>query len=75
MLLVNNTWGGASMDTPRWIDEKRAAQIMGLARQTLANARFRGAGCPYSKIGRAVRYSERDVIAFMESRKISTKSE
>jgi predicted DNA-binding transcriptional regulator AlpA len=66
---------GKSMDTPKWINEKRAAEIMALAVQTLRNQRFRGAGPAYSKIGRAVRYSERDVIEFMESRKITPGSE
>ena len=62
------------MDTPKYINEKKVAEIMDCAVQTLRNQRFRGAGPPYSKINRAVRYRVDDVIQFMESRKVTPKS-
>ena len=34
------------------------------SRGTLANARSRGAGCPYLKLGGLVRYSLADVLAY-----------
>ena len=58
------------MEQERWGNEKEAASIMVFAVQTLRNQRFRGAGPPYSKIGRSVRYKISDVIEFMESRKV-----
>ena len=59
----------------QWINEKRAAEIMALAVQTLRNQRFKGAGPAYSKIGRSVRYCEQDVIRFMEERKVTPRNE
>lgn len=59
------------MERPsKWIGEKEVAQITGRGLQTLRNDRSKGRGIPYSKIGRLVRYSLEDVVAFMESRKI-----
>ncbi len=63
------------MDTPKYINEKKVAAIMDCAVQTLRNKRFKGEGPPYSKIGRAVRYSERDVIQYMEARKVTPTGE
>ena len=62
------------MDTRKYINEKRVAEIINCAVQTSRNQRFRGAGPPYSKINRAVRYRADDVIQFMESRKVTPKS-
>jgi predicted DNA-binding transcriptional regulator AlpA len=62
---------GLAMERPsKWIGEKEVAQITGRGLQTLRNDRSKGQGIPYSKIGRLVRYSLADVVAFMESRKI-----
>jgi len=57
-------------EVPRYLTEKEVSQITGLALSTLRNARFQSRGFPYVKIGRAVRYSEKDVIRYMESRKV-----
>jgi len=59
-----------TMETPRWIDEKEASQIMGVAVQTLRNWRFQGTGPPYFKIGRSVRYRLNEILAFMEERRV-----
>ena len=56
----------------KYITEKEVAHITGRALQSLRNDRFLRRGIPYIKMGRSVRYSYGDVIAFMESRKIET---
>jgi hypothetical protein len=58
-----------------YITEKDVSFITHRALSTLRNDRFKGRGIPYSKIGRSVRYSRKDVINFMESRRITTSSE
>ncbi|MBW2022328.1 MAG: helix-turn-helix domain-containing protein [Deltaproteobacteria bacterium] len=51
--------------------EREAADFLGLAVQTLRNWRASGNGSPYIKMGRAVRYSEADLRAFVEQRRIT----
>ncbi|MCK9390678.1 MAG: helix-turn-helix domain-containing protein [Syntrophales bacterium] len=58
-----------------YITEKEVSVITQRALSTLRNDRFKGRGIAYCKIGRSVRYSRRDVIDFMETRKITTSSE
>jgi hypothetical protein len=60
------------MDIPKYIDEREVANITGFALSTLRNNRFKGAGIPYVKVGRSVRYSLGDVVQYMECRKIQT---
>jgi predicted DNA-binding transcriptional regulator AlpA len=57
-----------------YLNEKQVNEITGRALSSLRNDRFNRKGIPYSKIGRSVRYSEADVISFMEQRKIHTES-
>ena len=57
----------------RGLRDSEAAQILGLHVQTLRNFRCRGEGPPYVKIGRAVRYFEGDLIAYLDKRKIEPK--
>jgi hypothetical protein len=61
------------MDTPIYVTEKKVAEIMGYAVQTLRNQRFRGTGPTYIKLTRAVRYSLEDVFSYMEQRKVTPK--
>jgi predicted DNA-binding transcriptional regulator AlpA len=61
-------------DKERYINEKETAQITGFALPTLRNHRSRGIGIPYVKAGRSIRYSLKDVIKYMESRKVKTKA-
>ena len=61
-----------SEKTKRYVDEKEASRITSISLSTLRNQRYLGKGIPHIKIGRAVRYSLEDVVAFMESHKIST---
>ena len=56
----------------QYVNEKEVSEITGLALPTLRNYRHLGKGPKYSKIGRCVRYSLDDVIAFMESCKVDT---
>jgi hypothetical protein len=56
----------------RYLNERRVAELTGLALSTLRNDRARAGmrRIPYLKIGKAVRYLETDVIAFMEAHRI-----
>ena len=76
--IVDMNDGGLTMEhflePPRWVDEKRVAEVMGIAIQTLRNWRFQGTGPAYSKVGRAVRYRLDDVIHFMEERRIKVEN-
>lgn len=58
----------------QWLDEKEVAKITSLSISTLQKQRFHRRGIPYFKIGRAVRYLEGDVIAFMQERRIDLAS-
>jgi predicted DNA-binding transcriptional regulator AlpA len=60
-------------NTPsRGLKDTEAAEMLGLHPQTLRNMRSRGKGPNYHKLGRAVRYLERDLLAYLEKRKIQT---
>ena len=65
----------SSEELPRYLTEVEVSQITGLALSTLRNTRFQCRGLPYVKIGRAVRYDLRDVVRYMEARKITPKRE
>jgi len=55
-----------------YLNEKEVAAITGRALSTLRNERFMRKGLPYYKIGgRSIRYKTEDVIAYMESRRIT----
>ena len=47
-----------------------AARLLGLSAQTLADWRCRGIGPRFCKLGRAVRYSHRDLLAFAEASRV-----
>ena len=54
-------------EIPRLYDEKRAAEILGVSPTTLTTWRStRRYDLPFVKIGNAVRYEERDLLAFIE---------
>ena len=55
-----------------YLNEFEAAALTGRSVCTLRNERFLRRGLPYCKISaRSIRYKLTDVIAFMESRRIS----
>jgi len=58
------------MQDPKYLGEKKVAEITGMALSTLRNNRHHRKGIKYAKIGKSVRYSFDDVINFMEARKI-----
>ena len=63
------------MDQGAWLTEKAVSQLTGISISTLQKARFFRKGIPYSKIGRSVRYSIKDVQAFMAAHMIQLTSE
>lgn len=59
-----------------YLTEREVSKLTGRALSTLRNDRQNGVGLPYIKWGdRFVRYSKKDVIEFMEARKIIPKNE
>ena len=59
----------------KYIGEREVSKITSRALPTLRNDRHNRRGIPYIKIGRSVRYSLRDVIAFMENNKVKTEGD
>jgi predicted DNA-binding transcriptional regulator AlpA len=55
--------------------EKETARILGVSVQTLRNWRHLRKGPPYVKLGRAVRYQNRDVVEYVEKHRIVPKAE
>ena len=53
-----------------YLTEHEVSNLTGRALSTLRNDRQIGNGFPYVKWGRFVRYRKKDVIEFMESRKV-----
>jgi predicted DNA-binding transcriptional regulator AlpA len=49
------------------INQKQVAEIIGLSEAWLERKRWEGGGIPYRKLGRAVRYDERDVLDWIEA--------
>lgn len=56
----------------KYLNEKQVAEMIGISLPTLRNDRAVRQRLPFVKFGKSVRYSEADVVAFMESRKIET---
>jgi predicted site-specific integrase-resolvase len=50
----------------RWINATEAAEIVGLAPQTLAIWRMMGKNLPFTRRGKFIRYRLSDVMAFLE---------
>jgi predicted DNA-binding transcriptional regulator AlpA len=51
----------ATSDSDVYIDDRELARMLSCSRITLQQARAKGEGIPYIKIGRLVRYSTRTV--------------
>lgn len=58
------------MEIQNLVDEKVAAEILGLAVQTLRNWRCCRRGPRYVKLGRAVRYHLEDLDEFVQESRI-----
>jgi predicted DNA-binding transcriptional regulator AlpA len=63
------------MNTDRLLNDQETSQLIGRARQTLANDRSARRGLPYIKIGRSIRYRLSDVLAFIEARRINPEAQ
>jgi len=59
----------------RLLTPQEAATFTGLKDQTLANMRHTGRGPVYFKVGRYVRYDERDLAAWMRRRRFTSTSQ
>jgi hypothetical protein len=59
-----------TINHPRYVDEKTAAEMLSLSRQTLSNFRWQRRGPAYSKIGTTIRYRMDDLIQFMEAGRV-----
>ena len=51
------------------IDDKEAAKIIGVSHYTMKSYRLRKIGPHYYKMGRAVRYSKKDLNDYLEKQK------
>jgi len=51
----------------RLLPQKEVAQMIGLSEAWLERKRWAGGGIVYRKLGRSVRYDERDVIEWIEA--------
>jgi predicted DNA-binding transcriptional regulator AlpA len=58
-----------------YMTDKYVSELIGVARQTLANWRHQQKGPRYIKGKRFVRYALSDVMTFMEARKIGTEDQ
>jgi hypothetical protein len=57
------------------LNENQAAEFLGLSVRTLQSWRVRGFGPRYTKIGRAVRYQRRELVAFQQAHTVSSTTE
>lgn len=56
------------------ISEKEAASFLNISTKTLQSWRYRGYGPAYVKFSRKIAYAMGDLAAFVESQKITPKS-
>jgi excisionase family DNA binding protein len=59
------------MDIPRLLRIKDAAKILGVRPRTLYQWKWRGSDLPFTKIGRSLRISEDDLLAFINQGQVS----
>ena len=64
-----------ALSRKRLVNERRAAEILGLQVKTLQEWRTSGKGCPFVKIGRAVRYSLADLDDFIAKNTVQSTTE
>jgi predicted DNA-binding transcriptional regulator AlpA len=57
------------------LNENQAAEFLGVSVRTLQAWRVRGGGPLYVKLGRAVRYQRRALIAFQQERTVASTTE
>lgn len=61
------------MDQERWVNEKEAATMLGLHRQTLSNWRHVQRGPAYARFGRACRYRLADLMNYAQSKRVEVR--
>jgi len=54
----------------RMLNEQQAAEILGCTVSAMRKWRLLGKGPAFCRIGRLVRYSEADLIAFMDANRV-----
>jgi len=57
------------------VDEKKAADFLGLSPRTLQAWRVRGGGPRFIRAGRAIRYRRKELLAFQDAHTVSSTSE
>lgn len=69
---ANQTVNPAELLKKPYLNEKEAALVTGRSVFTLRNERCMRCGLPYLKVARrSIRYSTKDILKFMESRRIA----
>jgi predicted DNA-binding transcriptional regulator AlpA len=58
--------------SPMFVDEKRAAELIGMSISYLQRCRIEGIGPRARKIGRVVRYAVSDLVEWVESGRAAT---
>ncbi|WP_083782763.1 helix-turn-helix domain-containing protein [Roseibium sp. TrichSKD4] len=68
----------AAVTDSDWLTTNQVGRLLQISPSSLEKARSVGSGpfskLPYHKIGRSVRYHRRDVLAFLQDRKIAGSS-
>lgn len=59
----------------RWLREKQAAELTGLKQSRLTHLRWAGGGPPFAKVERTVLYEESELIAWLESKTVTSTSD
>jgi hypothetical protein len=54
----------------RALDSKEAGEMLGTHPETLANWRYKGIGPAYTRIGRAIRYLEDDLLRYLAQNRV-----
>lgn len=65
----------STADVERAIDIHGAAKLLGLAEITIRQQMARGAGPPYFRVGRAIRFRLGDVLEFRNARTVGKRGQ
>ena len=57
-------------NTDQYLNEKQVCRMMGVSLSSLRKHRGAGTGLPYSKLGSSVRYSKREIVEYMDKRRV-----
>lgn len=59
-------------EKPLWISPQEYERLFGIPTGSLANARSKGVGVPYTRFGKLIRYKLSDVEAAFEAGRVET---